>query len=482
MSNCVTIRNLACCAMIVLFSSCGKKFLDIPPESNIPSTSFYKTAADLELALNSAYASLQAAGQYGTANWQVGEVRSDNTYNWDVAGNFPDAEIDQFKESSSNSILNTMWLDHYHGIFLCNVVIDRIRDVDMDANLKKRFIAEALFLRSLMYFNLVRTFGDVPLALKETASVQEGYAQARQPILNVYNQLIADLELAAENLEIAYAGNNLGRPTRGAAKALLGKMYLTKGDYASAAEALQDVINLNTYSLLPDYADLWKISNANNVESIFEVQFKKGGTSTGSSYNNFFAPYGSESYISTRGFAYGRNLPTQSLIDAFETNDRRKNASLAETYSRNGQDVYSPYTIKFRDDPITERDADNNWVVLRYADVLLMYAEALNEIHSGPDNTAYNMINSVRSRAGLDFLQVGMNKEMFIEALVHERQVELAFEGHRWFDLIRMNRAATVMNQHFNGTITVQPYQLLFPIPQSQININPDVITQNEGY
>jgi hypothetical protein len=234
--------------------------------------------------------------------------------------------------------------------------------------------------------------------------------------------------------------------------------------------------------LLTDYADLWNPANANNAESIFEVQYKKGGTDAGSSYNNFFAPWGSEAFVTNTGFAYGRNLPTKNLVAAYEQGDKRKKASLAESYRRGSQDIYEAYTIKYRDIPVTERDADNNWVVLRYADVLLMYAEARNELVSGPDNKAYTTVNMVRQRAGLGPLTDGLDKSVFALAIAHERQVELAFEGHRWFDLLRTQRALTMMNTHFAGAITIQPYQLLFPIPQSQVNINPDVIFQNEGY
>ena len=329
---------------LLLLGSCKKSFLDLQPVSNIQASSFYKTAADMELILNSAYASLQTSGQYGTANWQVGEVRSDNTYNWDVAGNFPDADLDQFKENASNSILNSMWLDTYHGVLLCNIVIGRIAEVEMDETLKKQYIAESLFLRSLMYFNLARTFGDVPLVLKETLSAQEGYTHMREPVNKIYDQLIADLRIASEDLPDIFTGINIGRVTQGAAKSLLGKILLTRGDYASCASVLEEVINSGVYHLLPDYGDLWKTTNANNAESIFEVQFKKGGTGTGSHYNNLFAPYGSEAFVTGTGFAYGRNLPTENLVAAYEPGDLRKNASLAETYQRNNQDVYSPHT------------------------------------------------------------------------------------------------------------------------------------------
>lgn len=464
------------------FASCKKSFLDLSPISNANVQSFYRNAADMQVALNSAYASLQTGGQYQNANWQVGEVRSDNTMNWEGGGNFPDAEVDQFKESSANSIINSMWLDTYHGILLCNIVIDRLPAIDMNEDLKNRYAAEAKFLRALMYFNLVRTFGDVPLVLKETKSVQEGYEQSRMPVNTVLDQVALDLTEAAQHLPASFTGNDIGRATRGAAKTLLGKVLLTRGDFAGAAAVLKEVIDAGTYQLLPDYAELWKPANANHAESIFEVQFRKGGTGTGSTFNNQFAPRNSDLAVTVVGFAGGKNLPTSTLVTAYEPGDLRKDISIKETYELNGQTIYDPYTLKYKDVPFVDNDADDNWTVLRYADVMLMYAEALNEVNNGPNSTAYDMVNQVRDRADLDPLPDGLSKTAFADAVQHERQVELAFEGHRWFDLLRTGKALQVMNAHFGGTITVQEYQLLFPVPQSQININPGLIKQNPGY
>lgn len=260
----------------LVFISCEKNFLDLSPISNPSVASFYKTNNDIEIALNAAYGSLQRNGQYRYAYWNVGEVRSDNATTFEGGGNLADAEIDQFKEGSSNSILNSMWLDTYNGILLCNVVIERVEKVAIDENLKKRFIGEAEFLRALMYFNLLRTFGDVPLVLKETTSVQEGYDQGRVATSEVYAQIIKDLSDAETRLPGTYAGKDIGRATKGAAQALLGKVFLTKGDYAAAATKLEEVISEGSYQLLPDYASLWISSNGNNAESIFEVQYKKG--------------------------------------------------------------------------------------------------------------------------------------------------------------------------------------------------------------
>jgi hypothetical protein len=402
--------------------------------------------------------------------------------NWDGAGNFPDAEIDQFKETSANSIITSAWVDTYHGILLCNVVLDRIAPIAMDETLRSRYIGEAKFLRALMYFNLVRIYGDVPLVVSETKSVAEGYAQTRVAVASVYDQIIADLSDAEQKLPVAYTGANIGRATKGAAKGLLGKVYLTKKDYANAQTKLKEVLDLGTYSLLPNYADLWKTANANNAESLFEVQFKKGGLGTGSNYYLQFAPRNSGTVITGLGFAQGRNIPNTDISKAYETNDLRKNISMAESYVMNGTTINDKYTLKFRDVPYIDGDADNHWPVIRYADVLLMYAEAVNEKNGGPSAEAYTSINSVRARAGLPVLASGLTHDAFALAVEHERQVELAFEGHRWFDLVRTGRALTVMNAHFAGTITVKPFQLLYPVPQSQVTINPDGIKQNPGY
>lgn len=476
------MRKIVLVGVLSLLFGCKKNFLELSPLSNPSVNAFYKTSADIENALNSAYASLQSYGEYRYAYWNVGEVRSDNTTTFEGGGNLPDAEIDQFKESSSNSILNSMWLDTYNGILLSNVVIERVEKVVIDENLKKRFIGEAEFLRALMYFNLVRTFGDIPLVLKETTNVNDGYQQGRVATALVYDQIIKDLSDAEQRLPDSYTGNDIGRATKGAAKALLGEVFLTKHDYPAAANKLKEVIASNIYQLLPDYASLWIASNHNNAESIFEVQFKKGGFGTGSPYTNFFAPWNSGTAVTVVGFPYGRNLPTSDMANAYESGDKRKNISMAESYVMNGQVVNDRYTLKYRDVPFQVEDADNDWPVIRYADVMLMYAEALNEVNSGPSPEAYTMVNLIRARAGLNPLPGGLAKNDFSLALEHERQVELAFEGHRWFDLVRTGRALDVMNKHFGGRIIVKPYQLLFPIPQSQVSINPDKIKQNPGY
>ncbi|WP_353718352.1 RagB/SusD family nutrient uptake outer membrane protein [Dyadobacter sp. 676] len=475
-------RNIIIFGFLCLLASGCSGFLDLAPIDATNVKNFYRNASDMQAAINAAYGMLANSGEYGYAYYNVAEVRSDNTMNWEGGGNLPDAELDQFKMASTNEIIRVMWVDTYRGILAANSVLDHIGGAQMDDALRQRLTGEAQFLRALQYFNLVRTFGDVPLVLSETNSVDEGYSQPRVPKAEVYARIVADLAEAEQKLPVSYTGNDIGRATRGAAKALLGKVYLTTGDFAKAKDKLKEVIDPGTYKLLDDYAALWPVANANHEESIFEVQFKKGGTGTGSSFYNNFAPRNSGSSVIKVGFAGGRNLPTADLIAAYEPGDYRKNVSLALGYTDNvtGKYVADPYTLKFQDTPFADGDADNNWPVLRYADVLLMYAEAVNAVN-GPTAEAYDAVNAVRKRAKLAALPGGLSKPAFALAIEHERQVELAFEGHRWFDLVRTGRAVAVMNEHFKGPV-VQEFNAVFPIPQTQIDINPSGIKQNPGY
>jgi hypothetical protein len=472
-----------------LLFSCKDDFLDLSPVSQTNVNNFYKTASDMNAAVNATYSALQFNGQY--TEWYVfSEIPSDNTTN-PLSGSVTDMdEFDKFYIRSTNPFIDARWNDSYRGIARANTVIDRIGAVQMDDALKNRFIAEAQFLRALMYFNLVRVFGDVPLVLNEVKSVTEGYTHGRTPAAQVYEQIIKDLTDAAAVLPPSYAGNDIGRATRGAAKALLGKVYLTRkasGDYQAAANVLKEVIDSQVYELMPNYADLFKPANANNKESIFEVQYKKGGFGEGSNFPNNFAPEFSAPFVVSIGGTGGNNIVTQDMEDAYQLNNPdialrdsvRFKASMAQGYRNgSGQFVARKYVKKYADTPFQNNDSDDNWYVLRLADVYLMYAEALNELNNGPTPEAYTYLNLVRERAKVALVS-GLNYNDFKLALENERRVELAFEGHRWFDLVRTGRAIPVMAAK---GINVEEYQLLFPVPQRQIDVNPGQITQNPGH
>ncbi|SFG83416.1 RagB/SusD family nutrient uptake outer membrane protein [Pedobacter insulae] len=484
------IKTIFAAGIIVLLSasSCKKDFLDRAPISQMNGNNFYKTAEDMKNALSAAYAGLQYGGLYYSSMHVIGDMRSDNTEITNPNAGSDLVAVDNFQNLATTSISSTTWAGHYQAIQSVNAVIEKIETVPMDAGLKARYTAEAKFLRALMYFNLVRIFGDVPLVTKVINNPQEGYNYGRNPSAEVYAQIIADLTDAENTLPFEFTGGDIGRATKGAAMSLLGKVYLTQKNWSLAAAKLKQVIDQtvsNKYQLLPTYAGVFGIANENNREAIFEVQFKKGSAGEGSPYANQFAPIGSGTAVVSVGNPLGQNIPTTEMSNAYEANDVRKALSMRNSYVLGANTVQHNYVVKYLGVPAASLDSDNNWIVLRYADVLLMYAEALNEQGYVADGPAFTYLNQIRTRAGLPIktsnnaslaLRVA-DQAAFRLAVEQERRVELAFEGHRWFDLVRTERAVTVM-----ASKGMQPHHVLFPIPQSQIDINPALIKQNPGY
>lgn len=481
------VINIFIIGLFILCVGCGQSFLELPPQDQSSVANFFRNAEDLKIAVSAAYGALKTAGQYNKALHAVGELRSDNTEILDAQSGVDLVQMDLFTTQSNNPLVNSMWSDHYNGIQQCNMVIDRAADINIDESMKRRLVAEAKFLRALMYFNLVRSFGDVPLVTKEIKDFQEGYDYGREPMDRVYEQIVADLQAAEADLPSGYTGEDTGRATSGAAKSLLGKVYLTRNQYGLAIEKLREVVSSQVYGLLNDYADIFRITNKNHKESIFEIQYKKGGIGQGSPFHNQFAPRNSGLLVSIIGQAHGYNIPTQDMEDAYEEGDVRRDISMASGYMNGEEFVGLKYITKYQDVPFQPDDADNNWPVLRYADVLLMLAECLNEEGFVADGEAFALLNSIRDRAGLEPVSSNhpeatyrvADQEQFREAIARERRVELAFENHRWFDLVRTGKALEVMNAK---GFSITGNQLVLPIPLSQVQINPAKMEQNDGY
>ncbi len=467
---------------LFLFTGCGEDFIDLAPISQVTTGNFYQNATDIENAVNAAYESLH--GMYNDM-FIFTEVRSDNARG-PLTGVQTQHEFNEFRLPATNSIIEGTWEDHYVGVSRCNIVLDRIVDVDMDPDLKDRFIGEIKFLRALMYFNLVRIWGGVPLVLKETTSVDEGKSHTRATADEVYASIINDLEDAKATLPTTYSGSEIGRATRGAAMALLGKVHLTRGNFSEAATELKSVIDLNIYSILPVFEDVFDPANDNHAESVFDIQFKGGG-GTGSNFQHRFAPLFSAQVVVEVGSGNGDCIPTQEFYDSFEANDLRMDLTVQPYFILNGDTNFVRYTNKYTQGvPVGVNDASNNWPVIRYADVLLMYAEALNEQSFQAGGEAFAHLNAIRLRAGLPTKSAGNanpelsvdNQEEFRMALEQERLIELAFEGHRWFDLVRTGRAQQVMTVQ---GYTVADHQMIFPLPDSQLLLNSN-LEQNPGF
>lgn len=472
--------------LIFLLSACGKGFVDLKPISSITTSNFYQTEEDFKNAINGAYNALRTGGTYGVDSYIFGEIRSDNSMAV-ASGSVTDQdEFDRFYIRTTNPFINNRWSNSYTAIARCNAILDRIVPIAMNSALKDRIIGEAKFLRALFYFNLVRTFGDVPLVLKEITNPDEGYEYGRNPKADVYAQIEKDLTEAAEALPPSYTGADIGRATEGAARAILGRVLLAQQKYPPAAVQLKAVIDLNLYDLVPVYADFFNVTNKNNIEAIFDVQYKSGGVGQGNPWPNSFAPQNSGNAVIMFGGG-GNNVPTDDLVNDYEADDERKDATIATSYvNANGATIPGNFVKKYHDVPALNNDNGNNIPIIRYADVLLMYAECLNEAGYVADGDAFDYLNEVRDRAGLDDLTSAEvpDQSAFRLAMEHERRVEFAFENLRWYDLVRTDRAITVINgksAQINLVNPVTPQNLVFPIPQSQIDINKTKITQNEG-
>jgi starch-binding outer membrane protein, SusD/RagB family len=457
--------SLAIALSFLTLAGCNtEKFLDLKPESSLVEENYFRTTGEVETGVINLYDALQKTVM---PEIQLSELRSDNISPNLLEGEW--AAIDNFNETSSNDFVNTFWVTSYAAVARANIVLKYLNNVTDPAK-KDRFEGEAKFVRALMLFNLVRLYGDVPLPLAPVGP-DETNAFKRVPMADVYKQIITDLKTAEAMLPAVWEAANLGRATKGAAQALLGKVYLTQKDYASAKTALESVINGKAYQLLAKYSDVFGPGTEMNKEIIFAIRFRSASNGEGQSFSHNFSKDGA-----TRGLK-----PLADMLALYSAEDAQR---LAASVSGTGTNAF---VGKFPDAANTgsRLDAGNDWIVLRYADVLLMYAEVLNQL-TGPE-AALPHLNAIRTRAGVPALTATAvaTKAAMQQAIERERRVELAFENHRWYDLLRWGKAIEAMNTHFKAigrSITVEPFRVLFPIPQRDIDLSKGVTTQNPGH
>ncbi|GAB4012676.1 RagB/SusD family nutrient uptake outer membrane protein [Spirosoma migulaei] len=458
---------------LLSLASCNDDFLSLTPETDRNTTNFYQTAADFNNAVVGTYNALKLSGVYGTSLYWMGEVSTDNTdfgVNTRQAVNVDNFQFVDHTYTSLNDIIFSAWRDHYRGISRANAILTRIESAKIADNLKMQYKGEAQFLRALFYFDLVRLFGDIPLITTEITTPDGASSLTRTPAEDVYKLIISDLQSAEQALPISYGTADIGRVPQGAAKALLGKVYLTRKDWATAAAKLKEVITSGKYQLLPKYADVFSYATPTNAEILFNVQYKSGNTGQGSGFGPVQASEGAR--ITGGSMRY----PTADMETAYEAGDQRKSFSMKSSYlDATGQLVNQRYVSKYVQFGALASDSDIDFPVLRYADVLLMYAEALNEVDFNPEAVTY--LNQVRKRAGLADTKAA-DQASFRLAIEQERRVEFAFENQRWFDLVRTGRYVTVMNAK---GLKVQDFNTLFLIPQREIDLNKS-LKQNPGY
>ena len=452
------------CAVFCL-SSC-EAFLDLSPDSQPNANDFYKTESDFNGAVIACYQTLRS---YPTMVLDVLEYRSDNMFMPSFTSGSQDKyEINHFHDNKTNSLIADIWKNSYSAISRCNVVVDRIQEAGINADKKIQFESEARFIRAFHYFNLVRLFGKVPLVIHEITD-GEALKTPREDINNVYDQIIADLNYALQ-LPGNYDNSDLGRVTAKAAEALLAKVYLTNGKYAEAKVSLSNIITNGKYDLLSDIKDVFDVNNEMNKEILFAVKYSKSLIDGG---------HGMWLSLSDVTLAHFSSV----LKEAYNADDKR--AELIQ-YKKSGS-TYLP--VKFYDtQDASTNQVGNDFIILRYSDVLLMYAEVLNELNFNTDinskESGFYYLNKVRNRAGLPALtsvEVSSQGE-FEKAILQERYLEFPLEGNRWFDLVRTGTVKEAIKSAYD--IDVPDFRFIFPVPSAEVEKvnNPDILPQNPEY
>lgn len=485
---------IALSVLALLTVSCSEDFLEKAPLDTINTENFYQSKADAINAINGAYQPLQWPKLYNMRMWTSDIMAANSIVG---AGGGDDGRETQDMANFVTTTDNPGVLDLFRGpppgILRCNVVLQEVPTMDIDEDVKNRVLGEAYFLRGLYHFILVRYFGDIPLILTPLAP-GDNLRPLRTDKDLVYEQIIEDLESAKDLLPARsdYSSTDLGRAAKGSAAGLLAKVYLTLGDYEQVVTLCEEVGILG-YALNPLYGDNFDVLMKNSQESLFEIQYiSNAGEDFWSNENQaswlstFTGPRNSDMVAG----GWGWNQPTQEFVDAYEAGDLRKDVTILydgcpQFDGLDYDPVYSTTGYNLRKFLVTKSvsaTSDNsplNFPVLRYADVLLMKAEALNEL--GQTTDALLPLNAVRERAGLRaFLE--LTPDEFREVVLHERRMELAFEGQRWFDMIRIDGGQWGLDfLHSVGKLNASEKYLLFPIPLKERESNPN-LTQNPGY
>ncbi|AEL25142.1 RagB/SusD family nutrient uptake outer membrane protein [Cyclobacterium marinum] len=489
--------------VLLASTSCDDEFLNKTDPTVLVSDNFYQTETQLIQAVNGVYGQLRP---WHLNQWQYTEFISDNTtlhFNPGNRGNGPSLEALEFWQyNPATSNITNLYNSTYGIMVNVNTSLSKLPESNASDAIKNRSEGELKMIRAYLYFHLVQHFGDVIVITEPVSSPAEAFEYNRTPVEAVYQQILSDLNDAVALLPPSYGSDDIGRVTKGAALSLLGKVHLTRKNYAEAINALTQVTSLG-YALLQDYEAIFDPQNKNHQESIWDIHYQGDNQfGVGSNFIYTFAPR--ESVGAVIDFpgqdGGGWNTPTNEIIALYEEGDLRKEVSLKEGYtSLDGSYIAVPYINKFHHPHSIRGVTNDNWPVIRYADVLLMLAEAINEVE-GPTGTALGYLNEIRDRAGLEPVN-GLGKDAFREVLLNERRIELAFENHRWFDLKRTKTESELVNllnayglreranpttsregiPFSNNDFIFEAHEILFPIPQDQMRINSSLV-QNPGY
>jgi len=504
----INIKIIATLILILSLSfSCSDDFVNVESSAE-NSEDYFNSEEDYQNALVGAYDLLQST----YLNALLGEIASDNTLSGgenatDVIGF---QEIDNMTHTPLNAQLRNIWGWMFSGINRANFILEFQDKTDFTG--KEAVLAQARFLRAYYYFELVKWFGDVPLIVDKRFQFGSQFDVDRAPKAAVFAQMELDLMFAADNLP--YVQAEVGRVTKGAAQALLGKAYLYQDKFEEAAMVFDDLIANGPYDLVADYNTIFENAGENNIESVFEVQYtdlegagfgclqcSEGNVAVGfSGVRNYTGP------DFTSGFSF--NVPVQEVVDAFEDGDLRKDVAILDiqawatdtgaTFGAGYEDTgyfnrkYIPRTRSADAQGDRNLTNPNNYRAIRFADVLLMAAEAHNRSASPNDASAQAYLNRVRQRAfGNAANNISASGAALTEAIYKERRVELVGEGHRFFDLVRTGKAKEEIENNVDATTdgkteVAKIFQIgkheVFPIPSIEIQLTGNRWEQNSGY
>lgn len=494
-----SIKHIAFLFLLLSSSSCMDEFLKEAPEDRFVIGNFYSSQSDAEAALTAVYRKLYDI--YERNMFILNDLPADTEKNGLGMPNQYLQNLEYLRHTSENQFTRIMWQHNYDGIARANTAIINIPAIEMDETIKARLIGEAKFLRALYYFNLVRFYGDVPLILK-LESVDDALGP-RIASAEIYQQIINDLMEAESSLPEIYGENDLGRATKGAAKILLGKVYLTMKDFNKSAEKLAEVINNEGdygYGLHDDYRDNWRPATETGKEMVFGIEFMDPPGNGNSAMVLQGPKYSLPGGFAVLGLVNSNeaDIPTRDLYDRYTEDDERKAGTFRTDFvSLLDGSVHTStipiFTKYWEENESNPGNSDANMNVIRYADALLMYAEALNEL--GQTEAAAIPLNRVMERAynSTSHNVSGLSTDDMRTLIYEERHKELAMEGHRWFDLVRTDRFIQRMKDHaaYEASVAesnkvelaqnIKDHMVLMPIPQREIDLNPE-LTQNPGY
>ncbi|WP_254560033.1 RagB/SusD family nutrient uptake outer membrane protein [Dyadobacter diqingensis] len=478
-------------AAMSMLTSC-EQFLEEKTFTNLNESIFPRSEGDLRVLCNGLYNMFEVNEHYGRSYITISDVFSDEITTIALSG--PRFEMQNALITPGNIELSMAWSRNYTIISRANVIVKQAPTVPITEQKIQAFIAEAKFIRALCYFELVKFFGDVPLVLDQPTSIDDLQAlkPSRTAQKEIYKQLVDDLRFASEYLpkEKAIPSTLKGTPSAGAATSLLAKVYLTRAylpfaeanDFSDAAAACNKVIASGDYDLFANYQDVFDVNKENGTEHIFSIQFDQVPNRT-SGITGFLTP------VQVYPRSFGAFPAERRFYDEFPANDvvRKKFVFYDRgvgigggSYDFISAPATNPYCAKYRDDVLAQNSFNDrcNYLILRFADVLLMQSEALNRINP-TDPSRYTGINRVRARVNLPPL-AGLNQTAFENAILDERHWELCFEGKRRDDMVRMGKLVAILTA--KGNTNIKEFHRYYPVPQSEIDLNPNLLPQNPGY